>query len=214
MRRPSWRTQAAAGLAAIIVAGPAVGQLRHVRSLEELRDEGVIRQRLDLTCGAAALATLLTYQFGRPTGEGEVVRGLLARTSAANVRARLGFSLLELKQYVSRQGLAAAGFDGASLDELEARAPTIVPIRWHGFRHFVVYRGRRGDRVLLADPAFGNRTMSLDAFRQAWAGGILFMVFDPASSQAPNRMGAPAELFLVPGDQTLRARVADVGDGA
>ena len=194
---------------AFTVAGAAVGQIRHVRSLAELRDEGVVRQRLDLTCGAAAIATLLTYQFGRPVSERAVVLTLLGRTSAALVRSRLGFSLLDLKGYAASQGLAAAGLGGMTLDDLDEHAPAIVPLRWHGFRHFVVYRGRRGDRVLLADPAFGNRTLRLDAFQSAWAGGIAFVVFDPAHPLAPNRMDAPAELFLVPGEQTRRAVIAD-----
>jgi predicted double-glycine peptidase len=194
---------------ACTVAGAAVGQIRHVRSLAEFRGEGVVRQRLDLTCGAAAIATLITYQFGRPVSERAVVLALLGRTSPQLVRARLGFSLLDLKGYVASQGLAAAGLGGMTLDDLDQRAPAIVPLRWHGFRHFVVYRGRRGDRVLLADPAFGNRTLSLDAFQSAWAGAIAFVVFDPANPHAPNRLGAPAELFLVPGEQVQRAVVTD-----
>jgi predicted double-glycine peptidase len=194
---------------AFTVASAAVCQIRHVRSLAEFRDEDVVRQRLDLTCGAAAIATLLTYQFGRPVSERAVVLALLGRTSAALVRARLGFSLLDLKGYVASQGLAAAGLGGMTLDDLDQRAPAIVPLRWHGFRHFVVYRGRRGDRVLLADPAFGNRTLRFDAFQSAWAGGIAFVVFDPANPHAPNRLGAPPELFLVPGEQAQRAVIAD-----
>jgi len=185
-----------------------------VRSLAEFRDEGVVRQSLDLTCGAAAVATLLTYQFGRPVSERAVMLALLGRTSAKLVRAQLGFSLLDLKRYVASQGLAAAGLGGMTLDDLDQRAPAIVPLRWHGFRHFVVYRGRRGDRVLLADPAFGNRTLRLDAFQSAWAGGIAFVVFDPADPHPPNRLGAPAELFLVPGEQAQRAVVADSHIGA
>jgi len=167
-----------------------------------------VRQRLDLTCGAAAIATVMTYQFGRAVTERGVVLALLGRTNPALVRAQLGFSLLDLKRYASTQGLTAAGFGGMSVDDLDARAPAIVPMRWHGFRHFVVYRGRQGDRVLLADPAFGNRTLRVDAFQSAWAGGIAFLVFDPANPHRSNRMGAPAELFLVPNDQTRRAVLA------
>jgi hypothetical protein len=195
-------------------ASSASAQAVRVRSLLEFRDEGVVRQSLDLTCGAAAIATLLTYQFGRPVSERSVVVALLGHTSPALVRARSGFSLLDLKGYVATQGLVAAGLGDMSLDDLNARAPAIVPLRWHGFRHFVVYRGRRGDRVLLADPAFGNRTLSLDAFKSAWAGGIAFIVFDPANPNPPNRLGAPPELFILPGAQAQRAVVADRQIGA
>jgi hypothetical protein len=199
---------------ACAVASSAFGQARHVRSLAEFRDEGVVRQSLDLTCGAAAIATLLTYQFGRPVSERTVIVAMLGHTSPALVRARQGFSLLDLKGYVSTQGLVAVGLDSMSLDDLDSRAPVIIPLRWHGFRHFVVYRGRRGDRVLLADPAFGNRTLSLDAFQSAWAGRIAFIVFDPADPHSQNRLGAPAELFLVPAAQAQRAVVANSRIGA
>ena len=44
----------------------------------------------------------------------------------------------------------------------------IVPINTYGYQHFVVFRGVLGNRVLLADPAFGNRTMLRSAFENAW----------------------------------------------
>ncbi len=193
-------TAAASGLA----AQPAASGGKPVHSVAEFRNEGVVRQRFDLTCGAAAIATVLTYQFDRPVSERAVVLAMLRRTSPVLVRMRLGFSLLDLKRYAASQGFVAAGFSGMSLDDLDARAPVIVPIRWHGFRHFVVYRGRRADRVLIADPAFGNRTLAQDDFVAAWAGGIGFIVFDPTNPQAPNRMGAPVALFIAPGVQARR----------
>jgi predicted double-glycine peptidase len=213
------RRLASASLAALALAGAAPPALasaqpagvRQVRSMSEIRGEQVVRQEWDLSCGAAAIATLLTYQLERPVSERQVVAALLRRTSPALVRARLGFSLFDLKVYAATQGLGAGGFGDMTLDDLDGLAPAIVPISWHGFRHFVVYRGRRGDRVLIADPAFGNRTLPDDVFKSIWAGGIGFVVFDPANPHAPNRMGAPAELFLAPGLQARRAAISDAG---
>jgi len=188
--------------------GPAIAGAageEPVRSLSQIRNQGVVRQEWDLSCGAAAIATLFTYQLGRPVSERTVALAMLKRTSSALVRARLGFSLLDLKLFAATQGVAAAAFADMDLTDLDRLAPAIVPINWLGFRHFVVYRGRREGRVLLADPAFGNRTLAEDRFRSIWAGGIGFIVFDPAQPSALNRMGAPAELFLVPGAQVKRA---------
>jgi predicted double-glycine peptidase len=173
----------------------------------ETRDAQVIRQHWDLSCGAAAIATLMTYQLDRPVTEREVALAMLRRTTPTLVRSQLGFSLLDLKIYAGRQGLAAAAFEGMTLDDLDGLAPAITPIRAHGFRHFVVYRGRRDGRVLIADPAFGNRTLPEAEFRSVWAGGIGFVVFDPANPRAPNRMGAPADLFLAPGLQAQRSAI-------
>jgi predicted double-glycine peptidase len=213
------RRVASAALAALALAGAAPSALasaqpagaRQVRSIREIRGEQVVRQAWDLSCGAAAIATLLTYQLGRPVTERQVVTAMLRRTTPSLVRARLGFSLLDLKIYAATQGLGAAAFDDMTLDDLDGLAPAIVPIRWHGFRHFVIYRGRRGDRVLIADPAFGNRTLPDDVFKAIWAGGVGFVVFDPASPHPPNRMGAPAELFLAPGAMQQHAALAGPG---
>jgi len=131
-------------------------------------------------------------------------------TSPTLARARLGFSLFDLKVYAATQGFGAAGFSGMTLADLDATAPAIVPIRWRSFRHFVVYRGRRAGRVLFADPSFGNRTLTEAVFHAAWANGVGFVVFDPADPRPPNRMGAPAELFVAPPRQAERAAIASV----
>jgi predicted double-glycine peptidase len=89
-------------------------------------------------------------------------------------------------------------------------APAIAPIRVNGFGHFVVVRGEAGGRLLIADPAFGNRTMSRRAFERAWPGAIGFVVFPPGQPRPPNRMGAPPELFLAPGGASLRAAEANL----
>ncbi|HEX7760812.1 MAG TPA: C39 family peptidase [Caulobacteraceae bacterium] len=189
-------------------AGASQGGGKPIQSLADLRDAQVVRQHWDLSCGAAAVATLFTYQLGYPLSEREAALAMLRRTSPNLVRMRLGFSLLDLKIFAASRGLGAAGFEGMTLADLDSQAPAIVPIRWRGFRHFVVYRGRRDGRVLIADPAFGNRTVAEDAFQASWANHIGFVVFDPSRPRAPNRMGAPARLFLTPTRQTERASIA------
>ena len=196
-------TAAAGGPVAASASGAKL-----VRSLAEIRGQDVVRQEWDLSCGAAVVATIFTYQLGRPTTERDVAVAMLKRTSPTLVRSRLGFSLLDLKIFAATHGVSAAAFADMDLGDLDRLAPVITPISLRGFRHFVIYRGRAGGRVLLADPAFGNRTMPEEVFRKAWANGIGFVIFDPARPQAPNRMGAPADLFLMPNAQTERAAIA------
>ena len=185
--------------------------VRHVRSMTELRYSGVVRQQWDLSCGAAAIATLLNYQLGHPVTEREVALAMLRRTSPNLVRARLGFSLFDLKVYAATLGFGVAGYGQMSLDDLDAIAPAIVPVRIHEFRHFVVYRGRGNGHVLIADPSFGNRTLPEWSFKSAWAEGIGFKVFDPAQPNAPNRMGAPSDLFVTPAVAMRRDAIATPG---
>jgi predicted double-glycine peptidase len=181
-----------------------------VHSLLELRNEGLVRQQWDLSCGAAVVATLLTYQLGAPVSEREAALGMLRATDARLVRARLGFSLLDLKRFAATRGFEAEGFGELSLDELVAMAPAVAPLRVYGFSHFVVVRGRRGDRLLVADPAFGNRTMTADAFLKAWPSRVGFILHRKDDPHPPNRMGAPPELFLVPSMDMAREAEAGV----
>jgi uncharacterized protein len=149
-----------------------------VRSLLEIRNERVVLQRWDLSCGAAALATLLTFQQGDPVSEREVALGLMGREEYLElpelVTVRQGFSLLDLERYVEGRGYRGRPLGGLDYADLPGLAPLIVVIEEAGYNHFVVYRGQMLDRVLLADPAFGTRTMRVDQFERAWVrhGGL------------------------------------------
>jgi uncharacterized protein len=143
-----------------------------VRSLLELRQRHVVLQQWELSCGAAALATILRYQYGVPVTEHSVALGLIDREAYIKnpdlVRLRQGFSLLDMKRYVDGLGYEGIGFGELTLSDLFARAPIIVPVNVQGFPHFVIFRGGTLKTVLIADPAFGNVTMSADKFLNGW----------------------------------------------
>lgn len=145
---------------------------RPVLSMLELRHKNVVVQEWDLSCGAAALTTLLRYQYGDDMTEKTVARALVNRPEYIEnpklVQLREGFSLLDLKRYVDTRGYRGVGLGKMTLDDLERKAPTLVPSHTNGYNHFVVFRGRLGNRVLLADPAWGNRTMTTEQFNRAW----------------------------------------------
>jgi predicted double-glycine peptidase len=147
-----------------------------VRSLLEMRQEGVVIQQWDASCGAAALATVFTYTLGNPVTEREVAQAMLRRTDPLRVKVRGGFSLLDMKRFAESRGFKAEGYRGLSLEELLAQKSPIVLISARGDPHFVVVRGRREGRIELADPAFGNRSMSVERFSEAWQDGIGFVV--------------------------------------
>jgi uncharacterized protein len=153
---------------------------KSVRSLEEIRGEGVVRQRWDMSCGAAALSTLLTYEFKDNTPETSIVVWILHRVDPVKVKARGGFSLLDLKRFAQARGYHADGFTGMSIQELASqKTAVIVPIRLKGFDHFIVVRQIVDGRVIVADPGFGNLTMRVDRFQQLWKEGIVFIVHPP-----------------------------------
>jgi uncharacterized protein len=84
------------------------------------------------------------------------------------IKIRQGFSLLDLKRYVDGRGYRGVGYGKMTFAELVEKAPIMIPINFFGYNHFVIFRGVMVDRVLLADPAWGNRTISRDDFENAW----------------------------------------------
>ena len=60
--------------------------------------------------------------------------------------------MLDMKRLVSAFGLSRGGFR-AEIDDLVALDhPAIVPIHHGGFKHFVVVRTIKDNRVFIADP--------------------------------------------------------------
>lgn len=173
-------------------ASPAGARETPVRSLLEMRQENVVMQKWDLSCGAAALTTLLNHHHGENLSEKEVAVVLMNRPEYIDhpelIHIRQGFSLLDLKRFVERRGYKGIGFGKMTLENLVAKAPALVPIRVKDYNHFVVFRGTRGNRVLLADPAWGNRTMLVEQFEQSWIdypqiGRVAFAVVRADGSQ-------------------------------
>ena len=168
-----------------------------VRSLYEQRTEHIILQQFDLSCGAAALATILKYQHGLDTTERRVALGLISRdiyiADPEILRIRQGFSLLDMTRYVDRLGYRAEALGGMDYADLLARVPAIVPVRMHGYSHFVVFRGELNGNVLLGDPAYGNRTLPASRFIKAWVdyaefGRVAFTVHRRDSLIPPNQL--------------------------
>ncbi len=153
-----------------------------LRSLKDLRDEGLVRQRFDYSCGAAALATILRYGFGDEVTERDILTELfeLLSEDEEGLRRKEGFSLLDLQRVAQARGSKAQGFRLEPQFLSKLAGPVIVFIQPRGYKHFAVLRGVRGDRVYLADPSRGNVRMPAYTFLDGWLGeddkGIIFVV--------------------------------------
>ena len=152
-----------------------------VTSYVALRFKQVVKQAYDISCGAAALATLLRYYYGLDIDEKGVIERIFAKSTDEQKQKinAYGFSMLELKRFGEELGFAAGGF---RIDEVEKLAKLNVPaltlITIRGYSHFVVLKGMRNGQVYIADPAFGNRSRPIHRFEEEWDGVILLLVSD------------------------------------
>jgi predicted double-glycine peptidase len=171
-----------------------------------MRRENVVIQKWDLSCGAAALTTMLNFQHQDMVTEKEVATALMGREEYIKnprlVNIRQGFSLLDLKRYADERGYEGIGYGKLTLDGLVKKAPIIVPLNLLGYNHFVVFRGIKGNRVLLADPAWGNRTLLVEQFENAWIdfpkiGKVGFSVARTDGVSTPNLLEPKADEFVM-----------------
>ena len=178
-----------------------------VTSLLEIRHQHVVLQHWELSCAAAALATVLRFQYGVPVTERSIALGLIDRREYLDnpdlVRMRQGFSLLDLKRFVDALGYKGIGMGQLTLPDLIERAPIIVPVKLQGYPHFVVFRGASSKSVLLADPAFGNTTQSIEKFERGWInyrhmGHVGFVVTNAGALAPPGLLTPHPAEFLMP----------------
>lgn len=191
----------AGALLAAMLSTAVADDRRVVTSLQEMRSARVVLQEWDLSCGAAAVTTILNYQHGDRISERDVALALINQERYLEVpelvRVRHGFSLLDIKRFVEARGYRGVGYGRLTLDDLVRLAPVMTPIRNRGYNHFVVFRGRMGNRVLMADPAFGTRTMTVEKFERVWLdygalGKVGFIIARPgADGSSPPAKLAP-----------------------
>jgi predicted double-glycine peptidase len=139
---------------------PSAQGLVPVRSWKTLRDDRIVKQDLDHSCGAASLATLLNSWFGQNVTE----EALLTAMDKGDGRA----SFADMVRALPGFGFRAQGF-AASWEQLtRLKMPVIVYVKHRKNDHFSVLRGISGDTVWLADPSVGNRTYSREQFLALW----------------------------------------------
>ncbi len=203
---------AAAQAGSVSVRVPYSGSYAiQLTSLKEARFKTTVPQQYDFSCGSAATATLLTYQYGHPVTEAEVFRQMYANGDQARIRKQ-GFSLLDMRRYLQSQGFEADGFE-LPLDKLfDEGLPAIVLLNDRGYRHFVVVKGLRRGRVLVGDPARGTRALTRTDFERLWDNRVLFVVHNRRDLAGFNesrdwRTAPPAPMAMGIGRQSLQSIV-------
>ncbi len=151
------------------------GYSLHMTSLKEIRFRNTIRQKYDFSCGSAAVATLLTYQYGYRMNEQEAFAQMYALGNQSKIN-REGFSLLDIKRFLQANGFEGDGFQVPLEKLVQENLPAIVLVEEKGYHHFVVIKGLRAGRVLVGDPARGTRSMPRKLFDTAWKNHLVFVI--------------------------------------
>jgi uncharacterized protein len=147
-----------------------------VKSRKQRLFQSTVRQSLDFTCGGASVATMLTYYWGRPTDEVEVLGYIRERYPDPKIwKAKItsGFSFDDLIFAVEVMGYEAIGAK-VEIDQLAALSgPVIVHLNKGTFEHFTVLRKVENDTYYMADSVVGDVGLDRAAFKLQYTGNAL-----------------------------------------
>lgn len=161
-------------------------------SWKERRFTDMVRQQTDFSCGAAALATIFNYAYGKQTSEQQILVNMLKIADPDLIREK-GFSLLDMKNYVNAVGMSGQGYE-VQYDALkQLKVPAIALLDIKNYKHFVVIRKVDDEFVHVADPALGNRVMRRANFEQSW-NNVVFVIVGEGFDEDTVLMNPPPPL--------------------
>ncbi len=152
---------------------------KNMKNAKELRNEKLIRQQYDFNCAASSLATLLNYQYGENYSEVGITNALITsvKPKQRSFIKKNGFTLAQIKKVSHALGYKTASYTVDTLEELQSfNFPSIARIELNGIPHFVVVKRIENGHVFLADPAWGNRSMTYYQFSKIWQRRYAFFI--------------------------------------
>jgi len=140
-----------------------------VKSWREMRDENVVRQKFDFSCGAASMASIMNHFYDQNVTETGIVQAVLKMKGIGEETRKLeksdfALSFSDLAAYGQTLGFKGIGvaMDINALHKL--RIPVILYVKIRRYEHFTVFKGIKGDFVYLADPSYGNMKVKMAKF--------------------------------------------------
>ncbi|MEW4452148.1 cysteine peptidase family C39 domain-containing protein [Bremerella sp. JC817] len=171
--------------------GPPVRNREHTiqayaRTWKDIRDQNIVKQKRDYSCGAAALATICRYYWGDPVTETQVLKVVEGNLTREELQERFqnGLAISDLRLAAVKLGYLST-IGRLSMEELQkVKVPLIVAIRLEETNHFVVYRGQANGWVFLADPARGNLRIPQFQFESQWIENAVLVVAQKGKAQS------------------------------
>lgn len=188
----------------LLLATPSAAGWLPVHSWKEARDERIVKQNLDYSCGAAALATILQSFYGMKTSEEDLLAAMGKEDAA---------SFADMARALPGFGFKAIGVTLGFEQLQRLKIPVLLHLQHQKQDHFTVFRGSGNGLVWLADPSWGNRRLSAQRFLAMWEGAegeaqggraLLVLPLAPLTTK-PDFFSSPAGIGLSSALLTLRS---------
>jgi predicted double-glycine peptidase len=170
-----------------------------VKSYHEFRNENVIRQSYEQSCGASSLAALISMLDIKQLSELDVLEKMSENKNSLNTDM---VSFKDLKETSAKLGYEAQGYrlDRNLFDKLNI--PVLVKIENDPrFPHFVIAINHPGDFVTIMDPSFGEYVSLKSDFFKLWdrqsKGGYALILASNSGVLKEHKLNLPSKnLFL------------------
>ena len=118
-------------------------------------------------CGAASLLSIIHYY------KGSISMARLVELTNTN---KEGTNFYQLKQAAEKLGFNANGYKTNNYNTLqEIETPFIIQIIDKNYEHFCVVYTMKKNKVIVMDPAIGQREILIEEFNNVWTGYILIL---------------------------------------
>jgi len=208
---------AAAGLHTFILDNNIRFETR-LKSWVELRDERVVRQKYDYSCGASSLATILNHFFNDVMTEEEILTSIIERKGvysgdkAGLENKSFALSFEDIREFAESKAYRSFGLALPMESLMQLRVPAIVYVKVRGNEHFTVYKGMNEHFTFLADPSYGNIKVRTEKFREMFSTrddlqhpGKVLVLLRPGEDKKLN-----SDFIKLPGDSGFIYDVIDV----
>lgn len=149
-----------------------------VRDWLAIRNQNILMQQRDYSCGAAVLATMMRYYWGDYATEDVLIAELRKMLTYEELTDRMenGLAMTDLRRLAVKRGYAST-IGKLSFSKLtQSKIPLIVGIDTDEYKHFVIFRGFDGQWVYLADPSRGNIRVPSWQFIREWQQNTVLVV--------------------------------------
>ncbi|AWI34402.1 C39 family peptidase [Helicobacter apodemus] len=172
-----------------------------VQSYQEIKNQRVVRQTYEESCGASSLATLINLIDNQKLNELEILKLMSEKSLHTDM-----VSFTELKTAVQKLGFEANSYAlNREIFNKLINIPLLVKIEDDPrFPHFVVIINHKGNYLQILDPSYGEYISSKREFYSIWdrdkKGGYALVVvpkqeFKRLDFNFPNKLNFEKRVF-------------------